>query len=172
MFDPTILALKILNRCFTFQIESMILNQTDDLLAQVVKENQREVTIREFAAEPDYTMAVSERLQDELLSASRKSNKADVNYELLYQLARAMCNILMLTMDQMALVRSMHRTGDPERNLSQSLIHLLVTMPADLLVSVLSKNQVRNFTLFLTHSLRLLIIMQAVDKNCLQGSEQ
>jgi hypothetical protein len=26
VFDPTILALKILNRCFTFQIESMILN--------------------------------------------------------------------------------------------------------------------------------------------------
>lgn len=25
-FDPTILALKILNRCFTFQIESMVLN--------------------------------------------------------------------------------------------------------------------------------------------------
>jgi hypothetical protein len=25
-FDPTILALKILNRCFTFQIEAMILN--------------------------------------------------------------------------------------------------------------------------------------------------
>lgn len=40
----------------------MILNQTEDLLEQVVSENQREVTIREFAAETDYTIAVSERL--------------------------------------------------------------------------------------------------------------
>lgn len=31
-FDPTTLALKILNRCFTYQIEAIILNQTEDLL--------------------------------------------------------------------------------------------------------------------------------------------
>lgn len=34
-FDPTILALKILNRCFTFQIEAIILNQTEPLIRQV-----------------------------------------------------------------------------------------------------------------------------------------
>ena len=62
----------------------MVLNQTEDLLEQVVKENQREVTIREFSAEPDYTMAVSERLQDELLSAMRNPNQASINFELLY----------------------------------------------------------------------------------------
>ena len=33
-----------------------------------------------------------------------------------------MCNILILTMDQLALVRSLHRNTETERNLSQSLI--------------------------------------------------
>ena len=35
VFDPTVMALKILNRCFTFQIESMVFNQTEDLLEQL-----------------------------------------------------------------------------------------------------------------------------------------
>ena len=91
-----------------------------------------------------------------------------------------MCNILILTMDQLALVRSLHRNTETERNLSQSLIQLLNRMPNDLLVrgpgkvdrsKVLSINQVRNFVLFLTHSLRLLIIMQAVDNNCLEAAD-
>ena len=41
-FDPTILALKILNRCFTYQIEAIILNQTEDLLKQVAEETRRD----------------------------------------------------------------------------------------------------------------------------------
>mmetsp|Transcript_37371 Transcript_37371/g.49122 ORF Transcript_37371/g.49122 Transcript_37371/m.49122 type:complete len:176 (-) Transcript_37371:50-577(-) len=36
---------------------------------------------------------------------------------------------------------------------------------------VLKKVEVRNFVLFVTHSLRLLIIMQSVDKNCLDSDE-
>ena len=91
-----------------------------------------------------------------------------------------MCNILILTMDQLALVRSLHRNTETERNLSQSVIQLLNRMPNDLLVrrsakvdrsKVLSINQVRNFALFLTHSLRLLIIMQAVDNSCLEAAD-
>ena len=61
-FDPSVLALKILNRCFTFQIEAIFMNQTEDLLSQISKDNHREVSIREFAAEVDYTRAVCERL--------------------------------------------------------------------------------------------------------------
>ena len=79
-------------------------------------------------------MAVSERLQDELVSATKVQNEAEINFELLYQLARAMCNILILTMDQLALVRSLHRGDDDERNLSSILISLLNKMPTDLLV--------------------------------------
>ena len=61
-FDPSVLALKVLNRCFTFQIEVMIMNQTQDLLDQIGKDNKREVTISEFATEPDYSRSVWERL--------------------------------------------------------------------------------------------------------------
>ena len=124
-------------------------------------------------------MAVSERLQEELLAALRTPNYSSINFELLYQLVRAMCNILILTMDQLALVRSLHRQDDNERNMSQTLIDVLNRMPNDLLLlssksdqsKVLPINQVRNFVLFLTHSLRLLITMQAVDKNCLESTE-
>lgn len=45
------------------------MNQTEDLLEQVLKENLREVSIREFASEPEYTMAVSQRLHVELTLA-------------------------------------------------------------------------------------------------------
>lgn len=44
----------------------MVLNQTEDLIALVLKENDLVVTVRDFAAEPDYTIAVSERLYEEL----------------------------------------------------------------------------------------------------------
>ena len=132
-FDPTILALKILNRCFTFQIESMILNQTEDLLEHIVKENQREVTLNEFAAETDYTMAVSERLMEELAASKAKDVVTDIKFELLYQLVRAMCNILILTQDQMALVRSLHRDEDEDNQLSSLLICILNKMPSDIL---------------------------------------
>lgn len=44
----------------------MVLNQTEDLIAQVLKENEMNVTVRDFAAEPEYTMAVSDRLNEEL----------------------------------------------------------------------------------------------------------
>lgn len=63
----------------------------------MVRENQREVTIREFAAEPDYIMAVSDRLLDELASTKTIQDETKMNFELLYQLVRAMCNILILT---------------------------------------------------------------------------
>jgi hypothetical protein len=48
-FDPTILALKILNRCFTFQIEAIILNQTEPLIRQVKEDTQQEgVALADF----------------------------------------------------------------------------------------------------------------------------
>lgn len=65
----------------------------------MVSENQREITIREFAAEPDYIMAVSDRLLDELASAKIIRDETKMKFELLYQLVRAMCNILILTQD-------------------------------------------------------------------------
>ena len=78
------MALKILNRCFTFQIESMVLNQTEDLIAQVLKENEMNVTVRDFAAEPEYTMAVSDRLNEELRIAHAVKEVSQLNFELLY----------------------------------------------------------------------------------------
>ena len=36
----------------------------------------------------------------------------------------------------------------------------------------MTKNQIRNFVLLVTHSFRLLIIMQSVDKCCLEHNEQ
>jgi len=83
-FNPTILALKILNRCFTFQIESMVLNQTDDLIEKVLRQGEGSVTIREFAAEPEYTIAVCERLQEELVSSKRVNREVEISFELLY----------------------------------------------------------------------------------------
>ena len=68
-FDPSVLALKVLNRCFTFQIEVMIMNQTEDILDQISKDNKREVSINEFATEPDYSRSVWERLKIELAAA-------------------------------------------------------------------------------------------------------
>lgn len=48
-FDPTTLALKILNRCFTYQIEAIILNQTEDLLRQVKEDTMRDgVALEDF----------------------------------------------------------------------------------------------------------------------------
>lgn len=64
------------------------------------------------------------------------------------------------------------------KHLSTGLIFALNRMPTDLLTQekadaskVLTKNQVRNFVLFVTHSLRLLIILQSIDKNCLEPQE-
>ena len=48
------------------------MNQTEDLLGQIGKDNKREISIREFAAEVDYTRAVWERLQSELIAAKHK----------------------------------------------------------------------------------------------------
>jgi len=87
-----------------------------------------------------------------------------------------MCNVLILTPDQLSLVKSLHykRESGEENNLSANLIAVLNRMPTDLLqaakpdyTQVLTKNQVRNFILFVTHSFRLLIILQSIDKNCL-----
>ena len=50
----------------------------------MVKENQREVSIREFAAESDYTIAVSERLQEELAVAAITDKLTELDFELLY----------------------------------------------------------------------------------------
>ena len=122
-FDPSVLALKILNRCFTFQIEAIIMNQTEDLLDQIGKDNHREVSVREFAAEIDYTRSVWERLQSELVAAKQKEYQTDINFELLYQLTRAMANILILTQDQLALIKSLHNpTQSEDFQLAPSLI--------------------------------------------------
>lgn len=64
-----------------------------------MKESEREVTIREFTAEPEYTIAVSERLQEELVLSKTINHESEIKFELLYQLTRAMSNILILTQD-------------------------------------------------------------------------
>lgn len=157
----------------------MVLNQTEDLIAQVLKENEMNVTVRDFAAEPEYTMAVSDRLNEELRIALAVREVSQLNFELLYQLVRAMSNTLILTQDQVALVKSLHvqRADGQEINLSASVISLLSRMPADLLQPdrksgpALEKGQIRFFILMITHAFRLLIIMQSVDKNCLDSDE-
>ena len=63
----------------------------------MLKENELKVTVRDFAAEPDYAMAVSKRLQDELDVAKTIRRESRINFELLHFLARAMSNILILT---------------------------------------------------------------------------
>jgi len=80
----------------------------------------------------------------------------------------------------MALVKSLHfeRPTGQSRNLSESIIAVLSRMSTDLVqpsradgAKVLTRSQIRNFILFVTHSLRLLIIMQSVDKNCLDSDD-
>ena len=90
-----------------------------------------------------------------------------------------MSNTLILTQDQVALVKSLHvkRADGQEINLSANVISLLSKMPADLLQPdrksgpALEKGQIRFFILMITHAFRLLIIMQSVDKNCLDSDE-
>ena len=91
-------------------------------------------------------MAVSERLQEELSTARTVNDATKINFELLYQLVRAFCNILILTQDQLSLVRSMHsKRLSSDKVLSASLIAVLDRIPVDMLSQsqpgkVLSKN--------------------------------
>jgi len=84
-FDPTILALKILNRCFTYQIEAIILNQTEDLLKQVVEETRRDqITLADFQVEKVFTDAVVTRMMPELAAAKNTFPQSKINFDLLY----------------------------------------------------------------------------------------
>ena len=51
----------------------MIMNQTEDILDQISKDNKREVSINEFATEPDYSRSVWERLKIELAAAKQNN---------------------------------------------------------------------------------------------------
>ena len=92
-----------------------------------------------------------------------------INFELLYQLTRAMANIMILTQDQASLIRSLHvQSAGEDRQLTPSLIQVLNRMPYNLL-RLMTTTQQRFFIQFVTHVFRLLIIVQSIDRNILDG---
>ena len=50
-----------MNRCLTYQIEALILNETEDLLRQVGEDTRREVDIQDFQVETVFTQALWKR---------------------------------------------------------------------------------------------------------------
>ena len=89
--EPAILSLIILNRCYTYQIEAMILNQVEDLRAQVSQETQKQLNIADFNVDPHFFEAVWLRLQEEIAGGDFG------DYYLIQMLMRALANIVILT---------------------------------------------------------------------------
>lgn len=127
------------------------------------------IALEDFQVESIFREAIWTRLQPELMAAKNTQPQHKINFELLYQLTRALANVIILTQEQGILVRSFHKP-DEQTKLIPSILHILYRIPSDLLKDPeMTMNKKRNFVLFITHAFRLLLICQAVDKTILDA---
>ena len=154
--DPALLGLIILNRCYTYQIEAMVLNQVDDLMQSVAQDTQKQITLESFDVDQHFLREVFDRLTQELEQGDYQ------DFHLLQMLMRAMANIVILSQDQNEILAKIIAA-----QLIQKLTKLFSEIPADIIQDKPLKFK-RNFTLFVTHTLRLFIVCQSVDRRTLE----
>lgn len=84
------------------------------------------------------------------------------NFELLYLLCRAVVNMMILSKDQMALVKSLYFEEQNNEHVLVLLTLLFDTITPETLEQDIATQ--KHFVQFITYTMRLLVLMRAIDQ--------